>query len=254
MAERDDRWTVAAIAALAFVFVNVLHEVVGHGLPYVLQGGRDVVFTPARPVFEQLLSREAGIWIDLGGPVPTILLGLLSLAIAVRPGHPTFRLFLTAFGAFAMFWNLGYAPWSLIAREADWHQIARALGDAPALRWAIGVTGTMGYVATAFFVRRLIQRLGGPRARRLALLLWLGGSVAATAGGLLDPRGLLPGLAAALPAGALAALPLLLIWNSGGPASTQMPVVERCRLWQASAFVATALYVFWFGPGVGVSL
>jgi hypothetical protein len=74
MSDRDDAWTVAAIAVLAFIAADVAHEVIGHGAGLRAVGGRACVLTTTRlivadPSGPRSLGDLGGRVFSIGGPL-----------------------------------------------------------------------------------------------------------------------------------------------------------------------------------------
>ncbi len=93
----DDPWTVGAIIVLAFVLADVAHEVIGHGIGFLVAGGKSCILTTTRLIADhQLLGDFRSRIFDLGGPLGNLAfagLAWLAQRLLKRPA-PGLRLLL----------------------------------------------------------------------------------------------------------------------------------------------------------------
>ena len=194
----DDLVTVAAIAALAFVATDVAHEVVGHGVGFLLAGGRTGILTTTRLIADRQLPTPGWRIFDLGGPFGNLTWAGLCLAgqRLTRGAAPRWGLFLWASATFSLFWEFGY----LMKCGVTGSGVGMALieGLTPSWLWR-GSLFLIGFLLYRGAIRLLASDLhfifngSEPASRsRVKLLLgtiYLAGGLTACAGAILDPRG-----------------------------------------------------------------
>jgi hypothetical protein len=264
----DDVWTVGAIAVLAFICADIAHEVIGHGVGFLLAGGRSGLLTTTRLIsLDPPLNDLPGRVFDLGGPAGNLACaGLSWRALRMRRQvGPDVRLLLWLAMAFSLFWGFGYLVSCGVLGHGDWVALIR--GSSPPWLWRtiLAVIGLVLYrramTLVASELHRVVPASDAHRRRRLhALILtsYVAGGLIACAGAVLDPRGraevwnsgALTGFGSAL--GLFGALRL-------GARSADTPgssgdVVGRNRGWILAAAVASAFYILILGPGVQVSV
>jgi hypothetical protein len=127
---RLDRWTVGAIAVIAYVVANVVHEGLGHGGACVLVGGRPQELNAI--FFEcsvEGLPPAAERWLAAGGSIANLVVAVLAW-VALQ------RLPRTWGGARAFSWLLlavnllmpfGYLLFSGLGNIGDWAVVVRGL-------------------------------------------------------------------------------------------------------------------------------
>jgi hypothetical protein len=106
----DDPLTVGAIAVLAYVLADLEHEIVGHGIGFLLAGGRSCILTTTRLIEEQRLGDLDRRIFDLGGPLGNLAFaGIPWLAqhLLRRPAQ-NLRALPWLLMAFSLFWGFGY--------------------------------------------------------------------------------------------------------------------------------------------------
>ncbi len=74
----DDRPTVVAIGAIAYLLANVAHQVVGHAAGFVIARWRSCALTTNRLIETQKLGGRGGEIFDLGGPAGNRFMALVA--------------------------------------------------------------------------------------------------------------------------------------------------------------------------------
>ena len=258
-ATKPDLLTVAAIAIVATVIANFIHEGFGHGGMCVVKGGRPLVLSTVH--FE--CSADTRL-VAAGGTLANLIFGALSWVAmrAVKQSAP-WRYFFWLLMTLNLFGVGGYFLFSGIGNIGDWAAVVA--GWPPAWAWRVGLA-TLGIV-TYFFLfvplslRELRPFLGKDakvrvrRARRLTLVPYVTGGVLSCAAGALNPVGPLLILisAAASSFGGNSGLAWMwtLLHGSRIPSSEfQMPKIERSRGWIIAAVVVAIGFIMGLGPGV----
>jgi len=258
-ATKPDLLTVAAIAIVATVIANFIHEGFGHGGMCVVTGGRPLVLSTVH--FE--CSADTRL-VAAGGTLANLIFGALSWVAmrAVKQSAP-WRYFFWLLMTLNLFGVGGYFLFSGIGNIGDWATVVA--GWQPAWAWRVGLAA-LGIV-TYFFLfvplslRELRPFLGKDakvrvrRARRLTLVPYITGGVLSCAAGALNPVGPLLILisAAASSFGGNSGLAWMwtLLHGSRIPSSEfQMPKIERSRGWIIAAVVVAIGFIMGLGPGL----
>ena len=258
-ATKPDLLTVAAIAIVATVIANFIHEGFGHGGMCVVTGGRPLVLSTVH--FE--CSADTRL-VAAGGTLANLIFGALSWVAmrAVKQSAP-WRYFFWLLMTLNLFGVGGYFLFSGIGNIGDWAAVVAGLQ--PAWAWRVGLAA-LGIVAYFFLfvplsLRELRPFLGKDakvrvrRARRLTLVPYITGGVLSCAAGALNPVGPLLILisAAASSFGGNSGLAWMwtLLHGSRIPSSEfQMPKIERSRGWIIAAVVVAIGFIMGLGPGV----
>jgi hypothetical protein len=260
---RYDRWTVTAVAVLAYIVANIAHESLGHGAGLLLAGGRSGILTTTRLIIPQQLPSPAWRWFDLGGPTGNLAcagvawIGLRMTA-TVRAG---LRLLCFLAMAFSLYWAFGYMLFSGVTGRGDW--LALLPEGSWAGRGALAVVGLSLYLATNRFAARELSRMldcssvTRKEVSRMMNVVWLAGGIIATAGAALDPRGSMEMLNSGALSGLAGAIGLLQIsaiigrYQLSDPQGTGGPfVLERSTGWIVAAAAASLLFIGVLGRGI----
>lgn len=273
---RDDLWTVAAIAACAFVLTDIAHECLGHGGAYLLLGGRSVIFTttqliasgpgvdpnrifagnPHRVLFARIYS--------IAGPVASFLLACIALFLLQQRVFKNIRarLFLWLAATFSLFWAIGYMIWSGVTGVGDWEELIRGVGFEWELRVVLVVLGLLLYRATARRLRGsplkiVFAGMSADWYQRLRRVLWvacLSAACIASLGAFFDPRGPIRILHDALPETLIANLGVFLapirLRREGYEPLLGLARIERSIGWISAAIVVAVFYALILGPGL----
>jgi hypothetical protein len=255
--EPDDRLTVAAIAALAFILADVGHEVVGHALGFVRAGGHSAVLTTTRLNETQRLGDHGGDIFDLGGPFGNLLFAALPwLALHLLRPDRYLRFFLSLTTALSLFWAFAYLMFCGVFGHGDWWALIRAVPHQSIWRIA--------FVAGGFLLYRLSMRVLAAdlswvhtrrRAWRLLLTSYLAGGVIACVGAVLDPRGFYALAHDAALSGFGSAIGLLEIPRRLSPPCDGQGVrtIERSKGWIIASIAVSVFYIFVLGPGIKIT-
>jgi hypothetical protein len=258
-ATKPDLLTVAAIAIVAAVIADFIHEGLGHGGMCIATSGRPLVLSTVH--FE--CSADTRL-VAAGGTLANLTFGTLSWgAVRAVKRSASWRYFFWLLMTFNLFSVGGYFLFSGIGNIGDWAAVVA--GRQPAWAWRVGLAA-LGIV-TYFFLfvplslRELRPFLGKDgkirvrRARQLTLVPYLTVGVLSCAAGALNPVGPLLILISAAAASFGGNSGLAWMWNllygHRIPSSGfQMPEIERRRGWIIAAVVLTIGFIMGLGPGV----
>jgi hypothetical protein len=262
----DDVPTVAAIAILAFVFADIGHEVIGHGIGLLLTGHRSGMLTTTRLIEWSSLTQAQWRVFDLGGPVGNLVFAAAAIWSLrfIRSARVHLRSFLWLMAAFSLFWAFGYLIFCGATGNGDWTALVRGFMPAAIWRPALVLLGLIFYRTSMRFVADELYRIvgGGPqhwrtRAWRLVRSAYLFGGFIACSGAILDPRGRIEIINSAALTSFGGSLGLLLaprVAANSGPRSSVAPaVLVRQPAWIVGALGASVLYVLVLGPGLRFS-
>lgn len=262
-AARPDLLTIAAVATVAAVITDFIHEGLGHGGMCVATGGQPLVLSTVH--FECSVDTRL---VAAGGTLANLIFGILSwgAARAVRQSAP-WRYFLWLLMTLNLFDAGGYFLFSGIGNVGDWS--AAVAGWQPAWAWRVGLAA-LGIV-TYFFLfvplslRELRPFLGKDtkirvwRARQLTLVPYLTSGILSCAAGAFNPVGPLLILISAAAASFGGHSGLAWMWtllkNPRIPNSKfQMPEIGRSLVWIIIAVVLAIGFIAGLGPGVKLRL
>jgi hypothetical protein len=259
-----DRATVVAIAVLAYVMGDMVHEGLGHGGAALALGARP---TMLNAIFfnydEATASQAAQRLISAAGSIANVLVGLPLLAIGARTRSTRWRYFLWLFAAVNILTAFGYLLFSGIAGIGDWSRVIEGSAPAPLFRAGLVVSGLVLYFVVAPWLLMppldpFLGRTPGVRERRartLSLLPYLAGGVTLVLAGMLNPLGwwLVLISAAAASFGGTS----LLAWypaipREPKPGTPEPPLgIARSAGWILMAAVVLLVFVLVLGPGIG---
>src|SRR5882724_13192311 len=121
---KDDRLTVIAIAALACILQDILHEGLGHGVTAWLSGARTITISTVA------LQSDIGTrWISANGTLVNLLFaGIFWLFLrGARRYQPAMRFFLVLALAGNLFTGTGYFLFSGVFNFGDWAAVIQGL-------------------------------------------------------------------------------------------------------------------------------
>lgn len=151
--ERDVA-TIIAIAIVASVLGNLLHEGVGHGGACLLTGGHAKVLSTVH--FE---CSQDGRFISAGGTLANSIAGFLCwLALrSVNQAHARLRYFLWLLMTGNLLSAGGYFMFSGIGNFGDWADVIR--GFSPVWLWRVGLTllGVVSYLLAVWLALRELR-------------------------------------------------------------------------------------------------
>jgi hypothetical protein len=258
-ATKPDPLTIVAIAIVATVIADFIHEGLGHGGMCIATGGQPLVLSTVH--FE--CSADTRL-VAAGGTLANLIFGALfwGAARAVKQSA-LWRYFFWLLMTFNLFAAGGYFLFSGVGNIGDWAAVVA--GWQPAWAWRVGLAA-LGIV-TYFFVfvplslRELRPFLGKDatirvrRARQLTVTPYLTAGVLACVAGALNPVGPLLILISAAAASFGGTSGLAWMWNLlYGPripsSEFQMPEIERSRGWIIAAVLLAIGFIMGLGPGV----
>jgi len=252
----DDRLTVWAIAGLAFMLSDVLHEGLGHAsIALLTVSPQGLLSTVAwSSAYDSKLVDAGGTLVNLAaaGIFWLLLKGLKGASVRTR-------LFLLFCCAFNLFTGTGYFFFSGVTDFGDWAGVINGLHPHMAWRMGLVAVGVLAYWGAVVVVGSALVRYVGvslsdhARYGRLALEGYLSAIVVSTSGGLMNPVGLQYVLLSALPATAGADCGLL--WMRYYVPKTATPernsdAVARSWPWIGTGLVLTLAFVFVLGRSI----
>lgn len=254
----SDFWTVVAIAIVATVCADLIHEGLGHGGACLLTGGHPLAASTVH--FD---CEAGGILVAAAGTIANLVAGAAFWLLSHTVRRATsLRYFLWLSMTINLFGAGGYFLFSGITNFGDWADVI--LGQQPLWLWRAGLTA-LGVVSYLFFMwvalREMRPFLGREyagrvqRARRLTLIPYLTDGILSCLAGLFNPVGmiLIAVSAAASSFGGASGLAWMHQWLHGTRIPTtefQMPPLTRSRIWMVAAAVVAVAFVVVLGPGV----
>ncbi len=256
-----DPYTVGAIAILAYVLGNVLHEGVGHGGACVLAGAKPLVISSVH--FECSLESRL---VMSGGTLVNFLAGgiFFLLCRLTGPGNPRLKYFWWIGMTVNLYTATGYFLFSGIGGIGDWGEFIQGLG--PQWLWRIGLTifGAATYLLAAHSGLLELRPLIGSdkeqsyqRAVRLSAVPYFAGGILMCLAGSFNPKGavlILISAAASTFGGTSALMWTPQMLKSGtlipyGPIGEPMPIHRSWPLIVAACAIAVA-FIGVLGPSV----
>jgi hypothetical protein len=261
-----DRWTVAAIAVVAYALSNVVHEGLGHGGACLLGGGRartlNAIFfdcdSAGMTAASIRLMAAAGTFANL-----LLAAGARGVLGSSRALAPRLRYFLWLLLAINLLQAFGYLLFSGLGGVGDWAAVVAGTEPAWAGRLALAVGGSWLYFVLA---PRILMPLLDPflgettpervqRATVLSIWPYAVGGLTYVAAGMLNPHGLVLVLISAV-AASLGGTSLLVwyprVWARRAARPPVQPplALERGTGWWLAALLVLALFVGVLGPGI----
>jgi len=254
--QKDDVLTVIAIAAIACILQDILHEGLGHAGTAWLSGAHRLTISTVA-----LQSDIETRWISANGTLVNLLFGAIFWLLLQRSQtyRPATRYFLVLAMAGNLFTGTGYFLFSGVANFGDWAAVIRGLQ--PRWMWRLGLVslGAASYYASMILVGAQLKAFRGTsetstRLRQLSWTPYFTDGILAGLAGLLNPTGLFYVIASALPstlganAGLLSLPGMIRRWRRGEEEEAE-PVLRNIR-WITMAVIATILFVFVLGRGL----
>jgi hypothetical protein len=255
----DDGLTVCAMAALAFMISDVLHEGLGHACLALLTVAPSGLLTTVAwsSAYDSKLVAAGGTIVNLiSAAVFWILL------VTLRSASTRARLFLLLCCAFNLFTGTGYFLFSGITNFGDWEAVIQDLH--PYWLWRVGLVlvGVLSYWGAVVVIGSgLVSYVGVAVAERsrywkLAILSYCSAIVISVLGGLMNPLGFKYVLLSAIPATAGADCGLL--WMRYYVLKSLMPTrhaehIHRSWIWIGISVGVGIAFVFVLGRGIPLS-
>ncbi|MFZ0805331.1 MAG: hypothetical protein WAN03_04080 [Candidatus Sulfotelmatobacter sp.] len=259
VATQPDRWTIVAIAIVATIVGDVIHEGLGHGGMCVVTGGQPLVISTVH--FDCSLDTRL---VAAGGTLANLIFGAVFWGVARSIQHSArWRYFFWLLMSFNLLAAGGYFLFSGMGNIGDWAAVVA--GWQPAWAWRVGLTALGAVTYFALFVPLCVRELrpflaSDPkmrvrRARQLTVIPYLTAGILACVAGALNPVGpilILISAAAASFGGnsALAWMWTLLNGRRIPSSELQMPEIRRSWGWMGAAAILAIGFILGLGPGV----
>jgi len=141
------RFTVAAIAVVAFALCDLVHEILGHGLAVLLVPGVQAISLSSVALQTTGESRL----VAAAGSLANIFIGCAAMAFLQRQRRfSPITYFLWLFGAVNLLNGCGYPLYSAILGSGDWEVVVRGLEPALGWRIGLGLTGAAAYASAVW--------------------------------------------------------------------------------------------------------
>jgi len=255
---QPDLLTIAAIAVVASVIANVIHEALGHGGMCLATGGQALALSTVH--FE--CSADTRL-VAAGGTLANLLFGALfwAAARAVMQSAP-WRFFFWLLMTFNLLDAGGYFLFSGVGNFGDWAVVVA--GWQPEWAWRVGLIALGVVTYFLWFVpwclRELRPLLGNMqmrvwRARRLMLTSYFTAGILSCVAGALNPVGPLLILVSAAASSFGGHSGLAWMWTLlQGPripgSELQMHEIERSWGWMVAAALLAVVFIAGLGPGL----
>ena len=182
----DDRLTVIAIAAMAYILADILHEGLGHGVTAWLSGARHLTMSTVA------LQSDIGTrWISANGTLVNLLFAGIFWMFLRRPRRysPASRYFLVLTMAANLFDGTGYFLFSGVTNFGDWAEVIK--GWQPHWVWQLGlvVVGMVSYYTAMMLVAAQMRPFVG-RLKGLCWTPYFTEGILAGVAGVFNPAGL----------------------------------------------------------------
>jgi hypothetical protein len=254
----SDFWTVVAIAAVAAICGDVIHEAIGHGGACLATGGHPLALSTVH--FE---CEGEGKLVAAGGTLANLIAGLAFWAAARVARHSTrLRYFFWLSMTMNLYAGGGYFLFSGIGNIGDWAAVIEGYQPAVLYRVLLTMLGVITYLGFMWISLREMQPFLGRdrdlrlrRARGLTLVPYFTGGILACIAGALNPVGpiLIVISAAASSFGGASGLIWMDEWLKGSlipMAEFQMPPLKRSNAWLVGAAVLALAFIALLGPGI----
>jgi hypothetical protein len=261
-----DILTLIAIAICAYTLGDIFHEGLGHGLAYVLLGGKVVtISSTACSCVADGLSRTAQRAVAAAGPLMNLVLSILFwiLLRTFRKLEGSIRYFIWLFMTFNGLVFAGYLAVPTLFGFGDWFDFIQGLSPEWLWRISLIIIGVILYICVAYVAVHefefLQSRTLSERRRRawtLNLVPYLSGGLAFCISGLFNPVGpqLILISAAAASFGGASALIWMSPWSAGKAPDVNTPqspvTIKRNWWWIIVGFIALIFLIFVLGPGI----
>jgi hypothetical protein len=241
-----------AVAALACILQDVLHEGLGHGVTAWLSGAHQITMSTVA-----LQSDIETRWVSANGTLVNLAAAFALWLILLRPRRydPVTYYFLVLAMAGNLFTGTGYFLFSGVANFGDWKQVIAGLQ--PNWAWRVGliILGAATYYASMLLVGAKLRPFQGREPRTLRWVCWtpyFTDGVLAGVAALFSPLGLFYMIASALPStlGANSGLLGLPSMMCRGECKEKGIVIPRRVPWIVAGGIASAIFIVVLGRGI----
>ncbi|AYB29330.1 hypothetical protein [Chryseolinea soli] len=150
----------AAVGVLAYMVSDVAHEVIGHGGTALLLGSKITLLTSV-----YFKSVPGNIFVDLGGPMASLLTGVLALAMLKNRKQRFAILLFVHISIYNLFWFAGTVLQSSVGLNGDWTFAIKELNVEAYQGFILIVAGVLCYL----LIVRLFSRTLAPMAKESGL-------------------------------------------------------------------------------------
>jgi len=254
---RDDVVTVAAIAALACVLQDVLHEGLGHGVTAWLSGAHRVTMSTValQSDIDTRLIAANGTLVNL------LFAGIFWLLLRGAGRYrPATRYFLALALMGNLFTGTGYFLFSGVMNFGDWAAVIQGFEPHWAWQGGLVVLGVATYWASMLVVGAELKpfREKGDRPSRVLRLCYtpyFTDGILAFLGGVMNPVGFFYVIASALPStlganAGLLSLPFLMRKRRRVHEAEPLDPISRSAAWIIAGGSASLLFIFVVGRGL----
>lgn len=253
------RFTVAAVAVIAFAFCDLVHEVLGHGLAVLLVPGVQAISLSSVALQTTGESRL----VAAAGSLANIFIGCAAMALFQRARRfSPITYFLWLFGAVNLLNGCGYPLYSAVLGSGDWDVVVRGLEPALGWRLGLGLTGAAAYAGAVWMsASELALAVEGALVSSmeipgLVVIAYLVGSTLLVAASAFNPIGrsliLLSGVSSGFAAMAgLMAIPAL-VENRVGRRADGAGAIAFSAGWVGAGFVVAILFTAVVGRGISL--
>lgn len=253
-----DVWTISAIAIVAYVIADVIHEGIGHGGMCILTGGHPLALSS---VYFQC-ERE-GRLVAAGGTLANLAGAFFSwIASRFVVRSTRLRYFLWLLMTVNLLECGGYFLFSGVANIGDWAAVIQGLQPPWLWRIALTLVGVAAYLVCVWIALLEMRPFLGVewperlrRARRLTWTPYLTGGILMCIAGLFNPVGMILVAISAAAASfggtsGFAWMGMLLRGPRIPTSALQMPPLTRSWGWIISGGVLAVLFIAILGPGL----
>jgi hypothetical protein len=241
-----------AVAALACILQDVLHEGLGHGVTAWLSGAHKITMSTVA-----LQSDIDTRWIAANGTLVNLVAAGILWLLLLRPQRyrPVTLYVLVLALAGNLFTGTGYFFFSGVANFGDWRTVIEGLQ--PHWMWRVGliVLGVASYYASMRIVMTKLRPFQGPDPHSLRWVCWtpyFTAGVLAGLAALFSPLGLFYMIASALPSTLGANIGLLSLPGlmRRGQRNEEGLIIARSVPWIVAGSIASLLFIFVLGRGI----
>jgi hypothetical protein len=261
-----DILTLIAIAICVYTLADIFHEGLGHGLAYILLGGKTVnISSTACDCVADGLSRAALRVVSAAGPMMNFALSIVFWIVlrTFRKLAGSVRYFIWLFMTVNGLLFAGYLAVPTLFGFGDWYDFIQGLSPEWLWRLSLIVIGIILYFGAAYvavhefeFMQSRVPSERRGRAWMLNLVPYLSGGIAFCISGLFNPVGpiLILISAAAASFGGASGLIWMSPWSAGKAPDANTPQspisIKRNWGWIIIGLIGLIFLIFVLGPGI----